>query len=189
MFTEVPFWPFQRTFFVHLMPFNKRDVFEAQHFLGTTSTLWWKMSTHLWLEIPTEDAGESALGTRGAWMKYLGNLHNHYRPEGIFYLPESQWVISWTAELGMTAMGGCSTALQTGRDFQELVCEKTQSSDSVPASRGGTTKPWYEIPLWMMGMWLITRDIQFLPHPPAETPTADISVTQTSSRYKLETKS
>lgn len=73
---------FRRFFFVHLMPFNKRDVFEAKHLLAT-STLWWKMSTHLWLEIPIGDVGESALGTRGAWMKYLGNLHNHYRPEGI----------------------------------------------------------------------------------------------------------
>jgi len=27
-------------FFCHLMPFYKKDVFEAKHFLATTGTLW-----------------------------------------------------------------------------------------------------------------------------------------------------
>lgn len=117
------------------MRFNKREMLEAKHLLGTTSTLWWKMSTHLWLESPTEVVGQSAWGTRGAWMKYLGNLCNHYSPEGILLsarIPMSHFLDSSLEWLSWV------DAAQEGVSMN-LFVRKTSPVTQSSASRAGTT--------------------------------------------------
>lgn len=126
--------------------------------------------------------------------KNFSNLYNHYSPEGTLLFAR----IPMSHFLDSRVWNDCHGWMQhssTDRKVFPWTCLWEDPVQWLSPQHPGVV-PWcsHQTLIWNPtlsdgNLVITTRDIQFLPHPPPETPTVDISVMQTSPKYKLETKS